>query len=339
MTSVDDAARRAEGALRYSLVLPIFNEEAVLPLLLARIDALMDALDGPAEAIFVDDGSRDTSGLFLRLKARQDPRYRYIGLSRNFGHQIAITAGMDAAEGEAVIVMDADLQDPPEIVLDMVAKWAEGYDVVYARRRERHGESRFKRWTADAFYRLLARFADVDIPRNVGDFRLVDRKVVEAFRGMPEQDRFVRGMFAWLGFRQTAVEFERAPREAGATKYTLRRMTRLAANALIGFSDAPLKLVVVTGFTVSLLAGLYGAYVVARWLAGAELVTGWASTILIVALLGGGNMLMTGIVGLYVGRIHAEVKRRPLYVVAAREGFAHAAATREADAPPLQRAG
>ena len=326
----------APGAIRYSLVLPIYNEEAVLPVLLKRIDALLDAFDGPAEAIFVDDGSRDSSAIFLRYKARQDARIRFIGLSRNFGHQIAITAGMEAAAGEAVIVMDADLQDPPEVALDMAAKWREGYDVVYARRKQRLGESRFKLWTADLFYRLLARFADVDIPRNVGDFRLVDRKVVEAFRAMPEQDRFVRGMFAWLGFRQTAIEFERAPREAGATKYTLRRMTRLALNALIGFSDAPLKLVVGAGLAVSATAGLYGLWVLAQWLTGAALVTGWTSTVLIVALLGGANMLMTGIIGLYVGRIHAEVKRRPLYVVAEREGFAREAGPQS---QPLQRAG
>lgn len=324
------------GAIRYSLVLPIFNEEAVLPVLLKRIDALLDRFDGPAEAIFVDDGSRDCSAAFLRFKARQDPRVRFIGLSRNFGHQIAITAGMEAAAGEAVIVMDADLQDPPEVALEMAAKWREGYDVVYARRRQRHGEGRFKLWTADLFYRLLARFADVEIPRNVGDFRLVDRKVVEAFRAMPEQDRFVRGMFAWLGFRQTAIEFERAPREAGATKYTLRRMARLALNALIGFSDAPLKLVVASGLAVSAAAGLYGLWVLWQRLTGVELVTGWTSTVLIVALLGGANMLMTGIIGLYVGRIHAEVKRRPLYVVAEREGFARQA---PAEARPLQRAG
>jgi dolichol-phosphate mannosyltransferase len=315
--------------VRYSLVLPIFNEEAVLPLLLKRIDELLDALDGPAEAIFVDDGSRDGSAIFLRHKARLDSRYRFIELSRNFGHQAAITAGMDAARGDAVVVMDADLQDPPEAVLEMAAKWREGYDLVYARRLSRAGESRFKLWTADLFYRTLSRLADVDIPRNVGDFRLIDRKVLVAFLGMPEQDRFVRGMFAWLGFKQTAIEFERAPREAGVTKYTLKRMTRLALNALVGFSDAPLKFVALTGLGVSALAGLYGLYVLAQWAAGAEFVTGWTSTMLIVSLLGGMNMLMTGVVGLYVGRIHGEVKRRPLYVVSGRHGFEEANAAAE----------
>lgn len=311
----------ASSPVRYSLVIPIFNEEAVLPVLLQRINALLDQFDGPSEAIFVDDGSSDSSAIYLRFMARRDARYRFIGLSRNFGHQPAITAGMDAARGEAIVVMDADLQDPPEVVLNMIAKWGEGYDVVYARRVSREGESRFKLWTADAFYRLLSRMSDVEIPRNVGDFRLIDRKVLDAFRAMPEQDRFVRGMFAWLGFKQTAIEFERAPREAGVTKYNFKRMTRLATNALIGFSDAPLKLVVATGIGVSALSGLYGLYVLAQWMRGVEFVSGWASTVLIVSLLGGMNMLMTGVVGLYVGRIHGEVKRRPLYVVAEREGF------------------
>ena len=186
---------------RYSLVVPIYNEEAVLPILLRRLDALLDRLDGPAEAIFVDDGSSDASAIVCEAKARADKRYRYIRLSRNFGHQIAITTGMDRARGDAVIVMDADLQDPPEVVIEMIAKWKEGFEIVYAERLSREGEGRFKLWTADLFYRLMARLSAVEIPRNVGDFRLVDRKVVDCFRAMPERDRFVRGMFAWLGFQ------------------------------------------------------------------------------------------------------------------------------------------
>lgn len=307
----------------YSLVIPVFNEEAALPVLVRRIEILLGQLDGPAEAIFVDDGSRDTSAIFLRHKARSDPRFRFIGLSRNFGHQVAITAGMEAAQGEAVIVMDADLQDPPEIILDMACKWREGFEIVHAERRQRQGESRFKLWSADLFYRLLSRLAEVKIPRNVGDFRLVDRKALEAFLAMPERDRFVRGMFAWLGFRQTHVQFDRLPRIAGETKYTLRRMMRLAANALIGFSDAPLKLVVFCGLAVSGLAGLVGLFALASWASGAA-VTGWTSLMVVVALVGGANMLMTGIIGLYVGRIHAEVKQRPLFVVAERAGFPEA---------------
>jgi glycosyltransferase involved in cell wall biosynthesis len=314
-------ASHSPVGVRYSIVIPIFNEEAVLPILLRRLDALMDKLDGPAETIFVDDGSTDCSSIVLEARARDDHRCRYIGLTRNFGHQIAITAGMDAAKGAAVVVMDGDLQDPPEVVLDMIAKWKEGYEIVYGRRLSRDGESAFKRWTAGLFYRLLGRLSAIEVPSEVGDFRLVDRKALDAFRAMPEHDRFVRGMFAWLGFRATEVAFRRPARVAGESKYPLRKMLRLAVNGVIGFSDAPLRLAIWVGMSVSGLALLYGLYVIGLSLAGSHLVTGWTSTIVIVSFLCGINMLMTGIVGLYVGRIHAEVKRRPLYVVGRRVGF------------------
>ncbi|MGH6789537.1 MAG: glycosyltransferase family 2 protein [Pseudolabrys sp.] len=314
------ATRKARD-IRYSIVVPVFNEEAVLPILLRRLDALMDRLDGPAEAILVDDGSSDSSSIVMRARAKDDPRYRYIGLTRNFGHQIAITAGMDAASGAAVIVMDADLQDPPEVVEQMIAQWKAGYDVVHARRLSRDGEGVFKRATASFFYKLLGRLSSVEIPADVGDFRLVDRRVVERFRAMPEQDRFVRGMFAWLGFRQTSVDFHRPPRLAGTTKYPFWKMLRLAVNAVIGFSDAPLRAAIWAGLAVSGLAMLYGLYVIGLWLAHSSLVEGWSSTIIVISFLCGMNMLMTGIIGLYIGRIYAEVKRRPLYVVEQRAGF------------------
>jgi dolichol-phosphate mannosyltransferase len=301
---------------RYSLVVPVFNEQAVLPMLLLRLERLLQELDGAAEAIFVDDGSSDCSAIVLRQKAKDDPRFRYIGLSRNFGHQVAITAGMDAARGDAIVVMDADLQDPPEVVGEMIALWKEGYEVVYGRRLSREGEGRFKTWTASLFYRLLARLSSVDIPRDTGDFRLIDRKVLEAFRAMPERDRFVRGMFAWLGFRQTEVAFHRLPRPAGETKYPLFKMLRLAINGVVGFSDAPLRLAIWAGFAVSGCAALYALTIVVRALSGdPSLVVGWASTIIIVSFLSGINMILTGLMGLYVGSIYNEVKRRPLYVV------------------------
>jgi dolichol-phosphate mannosyltransferase len=312
--------------IRFSIVIPVFNEEAVLPILLRRCDQLMDRLDGPAETIFVDDGSTDCSSIVLKAKAKDDPRYRYIGLSRNFGHQIAITAGMEAAAGDAVVVMDADLQDPPEVVIEMAARWKDGFDVVYARRLSREGESGFKRGTAHLFYRLLGAISDVRIPGDVGDFRLIDRKVVEAFRRMPEHDRFVRGMIAWLGFRQTEVAFHRLPRAAGETKYPLWKMLRLAVAGAIGFSDVPLRLAIWLGLSVSVFAVLYGAYVIGEWFVDRNLVTGWASTIVVISFLSGINLLMTGVMGLYVGRIHAEVKRRPLYVVENRVGFERAVA-------------
>jgi dolichol-phosphate mannosyltransferase len=309
----------------YSLIVPIFNEEAVLPILLRRLDALMDALDAPAEAIFVDDGSRDAGPIVLEAKARADRRYRFIKLSRNFGHQIAITTGMEHASGQAVVVMDADLQDPPEVVLEMIAKWREGFEIVYAERLSRASESRFKRLTADLFYRLLGKLSDVEIPRNVGDFRLVDRKALDAFLAMPERDRFVRGMFAWIGFRQAVVSFHRPPRAAGETKYSLAKMVRLAANGVVSFSDAPLRVALWAGLAISTLAIVYGLWVIAMWAMNANLARGWSSIVVLVAFLGGANMLMTGVMGVYVGRIYGEVKRRPLYVVDRTVGFGAAA--------------
>jgi glycosyltransferase involved in cell wall biosynthesis len=309
------------GQPTYSFVIPIFNEEAVLPILFRRLDGLMARLDGPAEVILVDDGSRDTSSIVAAAKAKDDSRYRYLALSRNFGHQIAITAGIDASSGDAVIIMDADLQDPPEVVLDLVAKWKEGFDIVYARRLTRKGESRFKLWTASLFYRCLSAATAVDIPRNVGDFRLVGRAALDAFRAMPERDRFVRGMFAWIGFRQTAVDYHRDARAAGDTKYVWRKMARLAVDGVIGFSDVPLRLALWLGGIVSVGALLYGTYVLALALVNKTLVSGWASTIVVLSLLSGVNLMVTGIVGLYVGRIHAEVKNRPLYIVARKVGF------------------
>lgn len=317
----------------YSLIIPIYNEEAVLPILLRRLDALMDALDAPAEAIFVDDGSRDAGPIVLEAKARADRRYRFIKLSRNFGHQVAITTGMERASGQAIIVMDADLQDPPEVVIEMIAKWRQGYEIVYAERLSRANESRFKRFTANVFYRLLARLSDIEIPRNVGDFRLVDRKAVDAFLAMPERDRFVRGMFAWIGFRQAVVSFHRPARAAGETKYSLAKMVRLAANGVVSFSDAPLRVALWAGLAISTLAILYAFWVIARWAMNADLARGWSSIVVLVTFLGGANMLVTGVMGVYIGRIYGEVKRRPLYVIDRTVGFEVAAEEPAADRP------
>ena len=282
----------------------------------------MDALDGPAEAIFVDDGSSDAGPIVLEAKARSDPRYRFIKLSRNFGHQIAITTGMERAAGKAVVVMDADLQDPPEIVLEMIAKWKEGYEIVYAQRLSRAGESAFKRVSADLFYRLIGKLSDVEIPRDVGDFRLVDRKALDCFLAMPERERFVRGMFAWIGFRQAVVSFHRpaargrrnqisagqdGPARGQRGRVVLRRA--VALRALGRVSPCPRW----RSSTASRSSR--------SWFAHADFERGWSSTIVLVAFLGGANMLMTGILGVYVGRIYAEVKRRPLYVIDRSVGF------------------
>lgn len=305
----------------YSLVIPIYNEEAVIPLLVKRIVALLDALDAEGEVVFVDDGSSDTSAIFLRDMTRRDPRFRLIELSRNFGHQIAITAGMDGARGEAVIVMDADLQDPPEVVLDLIAKWKEGFEIVYARRVRREGETLFKRMTANIFYRLLESMTSVAIPRDVGDFRLIGPKALATFKRMPERDRFVRGMFGWMGFKQTAVPFERPARAAGETKYPLWKMMRLAVHGIVSFSEKPLRAALWGGIAISGLAAVFGLYGLGSWLFKTSVIEGWTSTIVIISFLSGINLFMTGVIGLYVGGIHAEVKRRPLYVVDRLTGF------------------
>ncbi|WP_380877564.1 glycosyltransferase family 2 protein [Sphingomonas sp. DBB INV C78] len=310
---------------KISLVIPVFNEEAVLPALFIRLDALMSVIGGDVEILMVDDGSRDASGEMLAARAQVDPRYRYVALSRNFGHQAAITAGMELAGGDAVIVMDADLQDPPEVVLELIQRWRDGYDIVHARRRSRAGETRFKKWTASLFYRGLRALTNVDIPADVGDFRLIDRRALETFRAMPEQDRFVRGMFGWMGYRQTVVDFDRDERAAGVTKYSLGRMVRLAFDGVVGFSDVPLRLALWTGAIVSLGSLLYGAWVVAMAILGVGLVSGWASLAVLISFLSGINLLMTGIVGVYVGRTHREVKQRPLYIVARDTGEARQA--------------
>ena len=278
----------------YSLVLPIYNEEAVLPQLARRITILLDALDGPGEAILVDDGSSDTSAIYLRELSRRDARFKLIELSRNFGHQIAITAGMDAAAGDAVIVMDADLQDPPEVVHELIAKWKEGFEIVYARRIKREGESWFKRASANIFYRLLNRMTSIEIPRNVGDFRLVGRKALATFKGMPERDRFVRGMFGWMGFRQTEVPFERPARFAGETKYPFWKMLRLAVHGIVSFSEKPLRAALWVGLGISALAALFGTFAVMSWIFKASVVEGWTSTMVVVSFLSGINLFMTG---------------------------------------------
>jgi dolichol-phosphate mannosyltransferase len=312
---------------RYSLIIPIYNEEEVLPRLIERIRSLICRLDGETEAIFVDDGSCDGSVGYLRDCVAAEPHFRLIELSRNFGHQIAITAGMDAAAGDAVIVMDADLQDPPEVVLDLVAKWKEGFEIVYARRIKRDGESWFKRFTASFFYRLLEKMTSVDIPRDVGDFRLVGRKALETFKHMPEHDRFVRGMFGWMGFKQTAVPFERPARTMGQTKYPFWKMMHLAVHGIVSFSEKPLRLALWGGLAISALAVLFGAYAIFAWTTETGVVAGWTSIIVIVSLLCGINLFMTGVVGLYVGGIYAEVKRRPLYVIDRLSGFDEAMRT------------
>ena len=305
----------------YSIVLPVFNEEETLPELVRRLEDLLGRLDGPVEVILVDDGSSDGSYVLMLSAREADERFKVLRLSRNFGHQIAITAGIDVAAGDAVIVMDADLQDPPEVVLALTERWREGYDVVYGVREERAGDSRFKKATASGFYRVFRRMSDVDVPLDAGDFRLVDRRALEAFKTMRESNRYVRGMFGWIGFRQGEVRFQRDERYAGETKYPLAKMVRFATDGIVSFSSAPLRLALNVGFVVSALAFLLGIVFLVSKLAGLYSVPGLASVAVLVAFLGGIQLLVLGVMGEYIARIHDEVKGRPLYLVRDAHGL------------------
>jgi polyisoprenyl-phosphate glycosyltransferase len=308
--------------VKYSIVIPIYNEEESFPALVRRLRGVLDRLDGPAEVVLVDDGSRDGSYELMAAVTQEDPRFKVLQLSRNFGHQIAITAGMDVAAGQAVIVMDADLQDPPEVILDMAARWQEGYEVVYAVRAHREGETAFKRKTATLFYGLQRRLAEIDQPVEVGDFRLVDRKALNAFLQMRERNRYVRGMFSWVGFRQTAVPYVRASRGAGTSKYPLRKMVRLALDGFVGFSTAPLRFALTLGLVMAVASVLYGMTAIAVKLAGVADVPGYASLLVTITFLSGVQLMVVGMVGQYVGRIYDEVRGRPLYLVREARGFA-----------------
>ena len=306
---------------RYSIVIPIFNEEESFGALAGRLREVMGRLDGPAEVILVDDGSRDSSYELMVAANREDGRFKVVQLSRNFGHQIAITAGMDVASGQAVIVMDADLQDPPEVILEMAAKWQEGFEVVYAVREHREGETFFKRKTATVFYGLQRRLAEIDQPVEVGDFRLVDRKALDAFLQLRERNRYVRGMFSWVGFRQAAVPYRREAREAGESKYPLRRMVRLAADGFVGFSTAPLRYALGLGLFMAGASVLYGLVVLVIKLSGLSTVPGYTSLLVTVTFLSGVQLTVIGMVGQYVARIYDEVRARPLYLVRDARGF------------------
>ncbi len=297
-----------------SFVIPVYNEEDVLPQLFERMDALLGRLDADSEVILVNDGSADRSLQMIRAKAA-DPHYHVVDLSRNFGHQIAITAGIDRARGDAIIIMDADLQDPPEVAIDLVRAWREGAEVVAARRRRRAGETWFKRASAKMFYRLMSRLSPVRFPQDVGDFRLIDRKVADALRSMNERNRYFRGMVSWVGFRQAEVLYDRQERAAGTSKYSLRAMVMLASNGILGFSEVPLRMALWFGLGVSMVSFIAVIWVLMGALLGGEMASGWASTMIMLSFLSGVQLLTVGVVGLYVGRIYNEVKGRPLYFV------------------------
>lgn len=299
----------------FSIIAPVFNEEESLPVLYQRVQEVMDRTGEPWELVLVDDGSRDGSTEIILTLSKQDPRVRPVIFARNFGHQIAVTAGLDYSRGQAVVIIDADLQDPPEVILELIDKWRQGYEVVYAVRAEREGETWFKTFTASLFYRIIYRITDVEIPMDTGDFRLLDRKVVDVMNRMREKHRFLRGMSAWVGFKQVGVPYRRAARFAGTTKYPFRKMFRLAITAITGFSYFPLQLATYLGFISAGIAIVAIPIVIILRLAGSEAFFGQATTLIAVLFLGGVQLISLGILGEYIGRIYDEVKGRPLYIV------------------------
>jgi dolichol-phosphate mannosyltransferase len=299
----------------FSIVVPVFNERESLPELYRRVKETMESTGEVWELIFVDDGSQDGSTEIIRNLGKQDQHVRSIIFARNFGHQIAITAGLDYSQGRAVVVMDSDLQDPPEVVLDLIAKWREGYQVAYAVRAEREGETWFKKTTASLFYRIIYRITDVKIPLDTGDFRLMDRQVVEVLKKMRERHRFPRGMVAWVGFRQAPVPYRRAARFAGTTKYPFKKMFKLALDAVTSFSYFPLQVASYVGFTAAGVSIIAIPVVIVMRLFGHQAFLGQASTLLAVLFLGGVQLICVGVLGEYIGRIYDEVKGRPLYIV------------------------
>jgi glycosyltransferase involved in cell wall biosynthesis len=305
-----------------SIVVPCLNEEEVLRDTNRRLVAVLEQLPQKFEILYVDDGSSDRTPEILGELQADDERIRVVRFSRNFGHQMAITAGLEHASGDAVAIIDADLQDPPEVIADFVAKWMDGFDVVYGVRREREGETAFKLWTAKLFYRLIGKLSNTEIPLDTGDFRLMGRRVVDALLAMPERDRFVRGMVSWLGFSQAALPYRRVARAAGVTKFSLFKMLRFATDGIVSFSILPLRLATWVGFAASGVALLGVLITVVERLMGVEgLVKGWASILVAILFIGGVQLICMGIIGEYVGRIYGESKRRPLYVVRERMGF------------------
>ncbi len=307
--------RRMEAPASVTVVVAAFNEEAALPLLHARLSAVLDALPLASRVLYVDDGSRDRTWAVLGGLADADPRVALLRLSRNFGKELALTAGLDHVDTDAALVLDADGQDPPELLPAFIAKWHEGYDVVYGTRSARAGESWLKRATARAFYRVINRLSETAIPSDTGDFRLMSRRALDALRGVRERQRFMKGLFAWVGFPQAAIVYERGPRLAGASKFSYWRLWNLALEGITGFSTLPLRAATYLGLVTAVLAFGYGAWVIAKtWLWG-DAVQGWPTMMAVVLFLGGVQLVALGIIGEYLGRLYLEAKHRPLYLL------------------------
>lgn len=316
------AATADEAQPVVSVVIPIYNEEDVVESLHSRLLQVLAPIGESFEVIFVNDGSRDRSEAMLDAICNTDQRFKAMHFSRNFGHQAAVTAGLRAVKGHCAVVMDADLQDPPEMIVQMLERWREGFEVVYAQKQRREGANVFLRASYYVYYRALRKLTDVEVPPDTGDFCLMDRKVVDLLNAMPERNRYVRGLRAWLGFRQTAIMFERPARAAGQTKYSLRRLIGLAADGVLALSKAPLRLATYMGFFVSVASFLLGVTFAIQQITGtSKAARGWASTIVVVLFLGGVQLICIGLIGEFIGRIYDEVKQRPLYVVARSTGL------------------
>lgn len=298
-----------------TVVIAAYNEEASLPLLHPRISAVLDGIDLDARVLYVDDGSRDRTWALLEEIAARDRRVALLRLSRNFGKELALTAGLDQADGDAVVVLDADGQDPPELLPEFVSRWRAGADVVYGRRKSRRGESWFKRATAHAFYRVINRLSATDIPADTGDFRLISRRVLQALRAMRERQRFMKGLFAWVGYPQVALDYERAPRLAGHSKFNYWRLWNFALEGITGFSTAPLRVATYIGLASAMVAFGFGAWIVAKTLLWGDPVQGWPTMMSVVLFLGGVQLMALGVIGEYLGRLFLESKQRPLYLV------------------------
>lgn len=304
-----------------SVVVPVYNEEAVLSAFYARIKPVMEGLGEPYEIVFVNDGSKDGTLSILKSLHKSDGTVKYINFSRNFGHQLAVTAGLDYASGQAIIVIDSDLQDPPEFLPELIRKWREGYDVVHAVREKRAGESLIKKFTAWGFYRLLRAVTNTEVQVDAGDFRLMSRRAVQSLQSMRERDRFIRGMASWIGFSQTTATFVRESRFAGETKYPFSKMVKFAFAGITSFSVVPLRASMYMGMLVSLGAFIYIAYALVLKYFTDQALPGWTSTVIAISLMGGVQLVTIGVLGEYVGRIYDEVKARPLYLVEDAVGF------------------
>ncbi|WP_256757229.1 glycosyltransferase family 2 protein [Cohnella sp. WQ 127256] len=308
--------------IKYSVIVPLFNEEEVINETYNRLTTVMQQTHESYELVFVNDGSRDRTVEIVKKLCNSDEHLRLINFSRNFGHQIAISAGMDYAQGQAIVVIDADLQDPPEVILEMISEWKQGYDVVYGRRLVRKGETLFKKASASFFYRLLRSMTSVDIPVDTGDFRLIDRKVCDVLKGLKEKNRFVRGLVSWAGFRQKSVEYVREERWAGETKYPLKKMIRFAIDAITSFSYKPLKLASYIGMTLSLFSFVYLIVVLYQKVFTNSTIAGWSSTLAVNLLFNGIILMILGVMGEYIGRVYDESKDRPLYIISETKGYA-----------------